>query len=95
MDALCRLRAHAVFAFFAKLLQGISRSASTIGCAGRPIFLYDQYSIMLGASHNLTLTSKLKFELMRTKVGLTSALVDGDIHNKSFNVFSMSYNFAF
>lgn len=32
---------------------------------------------------------------MRTKVGLTSALVDGDIHNKSFNVFSMSYNFAF
>ena len=59
------------------------------------IFLYDQYSIMLGASHNLTLTSKLKFELMRTKVGLTSALVDGDIHNKSFNVFSMSYNFAF
>ena len=58
-------------------------------------FVFDQHSLMLGTSFNLTIASKLKFELMRTKVGLTSALVDGDIHNKSFNVFSMSYNFAF
>ena len=59
------------------------------------IFLYDQYSLMLGTSYNLTLASKLKFEWMRTRVGLASALVDGDVHNKSFSVFSMSYNFAF
>jgi hypothetical protein len=59
------------------------------------IFLFDQHSVMLGASYNLTLASKLKLEWMRTRIGLTSALVDGDIHNKSFGVFSMSYNFAF
>ena len=40
-------------------------------------------------------TSKLKFEWMRTHIGLGSALVDGDVHRKSFNVFSMSYNFVF
>ena len=32
---------------------------------------------------------------MRTKIGQASALVDGDVHHKSFNVLSMSYNFAF
>ena len=50
---------------------------------------------MLGTSYNLSLTSKLKLEWMRTKVGIASVLVDGDFHNKSFNVFSMSYNFTF
>ena len=50
---------------------------------------------MLGASYDLTLASRLKFEWMRTRVGLTSALVDGSLRNQSFNVFSVSYNFAF
>ena len=50
---------------------------------------------MIGTSYKFTGNSKLKFELMRTKVGLASALVDGDVHNKSFNVLSMSYNFVF
>ncbi len=59
------------------------------------VFVFDQYSTMLGTSYDLSLTSKLKFEWMRTKIGLASALVDGDVHHKSFNVFSMSYNFAF
>ena len=59
------------------------------------LFLYDQYSTMLGASYDLTLASRLKFEWMRTRVGLTSALVDGSLRNQSFNVFSVSYNFAF
>ncbi|MEO6623435.1 MAG: hypothetical protein ABIN37_01180 [Burkholderiaceae bacterium] len=59
------------------------------------IYLYDQRSIMIGASYKFTANSKLKVELMRTKVGLASALVDGDVHHKSFNVLSMSYNFVF
>ena len=63
--------------------------------AGAAAMTNDQYSTMLGASYNLSLTSKLKFEWMRTHVGLASVLVDGDVHKKSFNVFSMSYNFAF
>ena len=59
------------------------------------IFLFDQYSTMLGTSYNLSITSKLKFEWMRTKIGQASAFVDGDVQHKSFNVFSMSYNFSF
>lgn len=59
------------------------------------MYLYDQYSTMLGTSYDLSLSSKLKFEWMRTKVGQASVLVDGDVHHKSFNVFSLSYNFAF
>ena len=80
-----------------------------IGAQGAPLFLagtyhgvfadaiyvYDQRSVMIGTSYKFTGNSKLKFELMRTKVGLASALVDGDVHNKSFNVLSMSYNFVF
>jgi len=59
------------------------------------VFVFDQYSAAIGTSYALSPTSKLKFEWMRTKIGLASALVDGDVHHKSFNVFSMSYNFAF
>lgn len=59
------------------------------------VFVYDQYSTMLGTAYNLSPTSKLKVEWMRTKVGLASVLVDGGVHDKSFNVFSMSYNFVF
>ena len=51
--------------------------------------------MMLGTAYSLSTTSNLKFEWMRTRVGLVSALVDGDVHHKSFNVFSMSYNFTF
>jgi hypothetical protein len=57
--------------------------------------VFDQYSTMLGASYSFSATSKLKLEAMRTKVGVASALVDGDVHNKSFNVFSVSYSVAF
>ena len=59
------------------------------------ITVFDQYSWMIGTSWRMSSNSKLKFELMRTKVGLVSALVDGDVHHKSFNVLSMSYNFVF
>ena len=59
------------------------------------IFVYDQHSTMLGASYSFSATSKLKFEWMRTHVGLASALVDGDVHNRYFNVFTLAYSFAF
>lgn len=50
---------------------------------------------MIGISYSFSPTSKLKAELMRTKVGLASGLVDGDVHNRSFNVFSLGYSVAF
>lgn len=59
------------------------------------IIVYDQYSTMLGASYSFSPTSKAKFEWMRTRIGLASSLVDGDIRNKSFNLFSVSYSVAF
>jgi hypothetical protein len=57
--------------------------------------VFDQYSTMLGASYSFSATSKLKLEWMRTHIGLASSLADGDVHNKSFNVFSVSYSMAF
>lgn len=57
--------------------------------------VFDQYSVMLGTSYSFSATSKLKFEGMRTKVGVASALITGDVHNKSFNVFTVSYSVAF
>jgi len=59
------------------------------------VFVFDQYSTMVGVSHLLTPNSKVKFELMRTKVGLASALVDGAFRQNSFNVFTLVYNYAF
>ena len=58
-------------------------------------FVFDQYSTMLGTAYSFSPTSKLKLEWMRTHVGLRSTLVDGDVANKSFNVFSIAYSFAF
>jgi hypothetical protein len=61
-----------------------------------PVVVLDQYSTMLGASYSFSATSKLKLEWMRTRVGLASTtLVDGDVSNKSFNVFTLSYSAAF
>ena len=59
------------------------------------ISLNDQYSTALGTSYSFSPTSKAKFEWMRTRVRLSSNMVDGDISNKSFNVFSVSYSVAF
>jgi len=59
------------------------------------IVVFDQYSTMLGASYGFSATSKLKMEWMRTHVGLASALVDGAVHDRAFNVFSVSYSVAF
>jgi hypothetical protein len=58
-------------------------------------FVLDQHSTMIGASYSFSATSRLKLEWMRTHVGLASAFVDGDVHNKSFNVFSASYSIVF
>ena len=92
-----------------KLYQDVSSTPVPLGAQGPPLFLpasfhrilagqiyiYDQYSTMFGTSYSLSPTSKLKLEWMRTHVGQGSVLVDGDFRHKSFNVFSMSYNFAF
>ena len=59
------------------------------------ITVYDQYSSMLGASYSFSATSKLKFEWMRTKIGLRSALVDSAAQNTEFNVLSVSYSVVF
>jgi hypothetical protein len=59
------------------------------------VFVFDQHSTMLGVSYAFSSTSKLKAEWMRTRVGLASVFVDGDVHNQSFNVFSISYSVAF
>jgi hypothetical protein len=59
------------------------------------VFVFDQYSTMLGTSYSFSATSKLKLEWMRTHVGLKSSLVDGDVSSKSFNVLSVSYSVAF
>jgi hypothetical protein len=59
------------------------------------VWVYDQYSTMVGASYSFSATSKLKLEWMRTHVGLASALVDGDVHNQHFNLYSVSYSVAF
>ena len=92
-----------------KLYDNLNRTPVPLAAQGPPaflpatfhkilagqIFVYDQFSVMVGTSYDLSLSSKLKFEWMYTKVGLASVLVDGDVHHKGFNVFSMSYNFAF
>ena len=91
------------------LYQRVNATPVPLGAQGPPLFLpanyhrtladqvlvYDQYSTMLGASYSFSQTSKLKFEWMRTKVGVLSAFVDGDISDKAFNVFSVSYSVAF
>jgi hypothetical protein len=59
------------------------------------VFVFDQHSTMLGASYAFSATSKLKLEWMRTRVGQASGFVDGDVHNQSFNVLSVSYSVAF
>lgn len=91
------------------LYQAVNGTPVPLAAQGAPAFLpanfhrtladaiqvFDQYSTMLGASYSFSATSKLKLEWMRTKVGLASSLVDGDVHDKRFNVFSLSYSVAF
>lgn len=91
------------------LYRGINGTAVPLAAQGPPLFVpanfnalladrisvYDQYSTMLGTSYSFSATSKLKVEWMRTKIGLASSLVDGEVHDKSFNVFSVSYSAAF
>lgn len=72
-----------------------SQSATYHQVLADGVSVLDQHSIMFGSSYRINLTSRIKFEWMRTKVGLASALIDGDVHHKSFNVFSLSYNFSF
>jgi hypothetical protein len=68
--------------------------------SGADSFLvYDQSSVSLGSSYALSTNSSIKAELMRTRIGQVSSLVDGppgsNIRNQNINVFSVSYNFVF
>ena len=63
--------------------------------AGDGISVFDQHSAMLGASYGFSSTSKMKIEWMRTSIGITSSLVDGEAQNRSFNVLTISYSMAF
>ncbi|MGD9700636.1 hypothetical protein [Acinetobacter sp.] len=60
---------------------------------------YDQSSYAIGTSYSLSPTSKIKAELMRTHIGIVSALVDapqnGNVTDENINIFSISYSFAF
>jgi hypothetical protein len=63
------------------------------------IFAYDQHSWALGTSYAFSPKSKLKAEVMRTRIGATSKLADAppgsDIANQGINVVSFSYNLVF
>ncbi|WP_044406885.1 hypothetical protein [Thiomicrospira microaerophila] len=59
------------------------------------VYVYDQNSVMLGAAYRIGATQKIKFEVMRTHIGETSSMVDGDVSNDDVLVFSLSYTFAF
>ena len=92
-----------------KLYDDVNSTPVPLAVQGPPFFLpatfhrtladtfytYDQYSNMFGVSYGFSATSKLKLEWMQTKVGLRSVLVDGDVHDKRFNVFTLAYSFAF
>jgi hypothetical protein len=60
---------------------------------------YDQYTLALGTSYNLTRTSKIKAEIAHTRSGITSSFIDAptgeDSGDREVNVFSLSYSFSF
>lgn len=63
--------------------------------AASGIFVFDQHSIMLGAAYSLSPVQKIKAEIMQTRVGEVSSLIDANISNKAITTFSLSYSFAF
>lgn len=63
--------------------------------AASGIFVFDQHSVMLGTAYSLTPLQKIKVEIMQTRVGEVSSLIDANISNKAITTFSLSYSFAF
>lgn len=63
--------------------------------ADNTLLVYDQHSWTAGAAYSFSPTSKVKLEWNRTRVGITSSFVDGNLHNQSFNVFTLAYSIAF
>jgi hypothetical protein len=61
--------------------------------------IWDQHSVAIGTSYAFSATSKAKAEVLRTRVGQVSALVDtpsfANIRNEDITVFSLSYSFVF
>lgn len=68
--------------------------------AAEGTYTTDQRSFAVGSSYNLTPSSKLKAEWMRTRVGLVSRMVDTPagsptIRDTHIDVLSINYNFVF
>ena len=63
--------------------------------AASGVYVYDQNSIMLGATYRIGATQKIKFEVMRTHIGEKSSMVDSDVSNDDIFVYSLMYTFAF
>ena len=72
-------------------------ASQRVGADG--MLTYDQSSWGIGTSYSFSATSKLKAELMRTRIGKVSSMIDAppgsNIRNQHINVLSMSYNFVF
>ena len=72
-------------------------ASQRVGADG--ILAFDQRSVALGTSYSLSTTRKIKAEIIRTRIGQVSSLVDGppgsNIRNQNIHAFSVSYNFVF
>jgi hypothetical protein len=77
----------------AALVNALQRSGA------EQIIAYDQHSWALGTSFAFSAKHKLKAEIMRTRIGAVSKLVDaapgGDVRHQDINVLSLSYNVVF
>ncbi len=60
---------------------------------------YDQYTLAIGTSYNLTRTSKVKAEFAHARSGIASGFIDAptgeDSGDREVNVLSLSYSFTF
>lgn len=63
------------------------------------LIVYDQSSVAVGTSYSFSATSKLKAEVMRTRIGEGSSLVDappgGSVRQQAIHVLSLSYSVVF
>jgi hypothetical protein len=63
-----------------------------------PVPAWDQYSWAIGTSYSLTSKSKIKAEVLRSRIGQVSTLVDapsfGNVRHEGITVFSLSYSFV-
>ena len=81
-------------------IPGADASNMSQRYAADVVQVYDQDSVALGTSFDVTPQSKLKLEWLRTRVGNRTAMVDspagGDVvRRERINVLSLNYSFAY